>query len=56
MSIVSLDHLVLTTDDLAACLKFYKDMLGMEVRKSNNRYSLHFGKSKINTQTSHTIK
>ena len=48
MKISRIDHLVLTTDDLTACLKFYGEVLGMDVRKTGNRYALHFGKSKVN--------
>ena len=51
MKIAGLDHLVLTTDNLEACLKFYEEVLGMEVRQTGNRYALRFGKSKINIHT-----
>lgn len=51
MRIASLDHLVLTTDDLAACLKFYGEVLGMEIQRNDNRYALRFGNQKINIHT-----
>ncbi len=47
----ALDHLVLTVRDLEATLFFYRDGLGMEVRrfgKDGKRLALHFGVQKIN--------
>ena len=47
-----LDHLVLTTRDLPACLKFYTEILGMQLEKfqtpTETRLALKFGKQKIN--------
>lgn len=51
MQFVSLDHFVLVTHDVNACLKFYCDILGMEHRVGNGRHSLYFGKHKINIHT-----
>ena len=51
MKIASLDHLVLTTNDLTACLKFYAEVLSMAAVCKDNRYALHFGKQKINIHT-----
>ena len=48
MHIECLDHFVLTTAHLEDCLRFYTDVLGMEVAHENNRYTLYFGKHKIN--------
>lgn len=48
MKIKALDHFVLTTKDLTACLHFYRDVLGMRVEEKNGRYALFFGRSKIN--------
>jgi len=49
MKIASLDHLVLTVRDLDATLRFYSDILGMEVRTfAGDRKALHFGAQKIN--------
>ncbi|MGI9489889.1 MAG: VOC family protein [Geminicoccaceae bacterium] len=47
----TLDHLVLTVRDLDATIRFYRDALGMEVRrfgKDGERVALHFGVQKIN--------
>ncbi len=49
--ITGLDHLVLTVRDLDAAVRFYRDGLGMEVRrfgKNGERVALHFGAQKIN--------
>ena len=47
MKITDIDHLVLTTMDVEACLHFYTDTLGMEKRETNGRFSLWFGRHKI---------
>ena len=51
MKITEIDHIVLTTSDLEACLRFYTDILGMEKRETNGRFSLWFGRHKINIHT-----
>ena len=51
MKITDIDHLVLTTMDVEACLHFYTDTLGMEKRETNGRFSLWFGRHKINIHT-----
>ncbi len=44
-----LDHLVLTTADEAACVHFYRDVLGMELQTfGEGRKALVFGRQKIN--------
>ena len=44
-----LDHLVLTTTDEAACLRFYVDGLGMALETFGaGRKALRFGQQKIN--------
>ena len=48
MKIKSLDHLVITTQDLEQCLAFYGEVLDMEIRQRGGRYSLCFGSQKIN--------
>lgn len=48
MRLERFDHLVLTTADLDACLRFYVDLLGMELDGTNQRYALRFGDQKIN--------
>lgn len=40
--------MVVTTDDLEACLYFYVDVLGMELDDKNDRYAVKFGNQKIN--------
>ena len=46
------DHIVLTTRDLPACLHFYCDVLGMKMEKFQTpgalRIALKFGKQKFN--------
>ena len=47
----SLDHLVLTVQNLDATIAFYRDALGMEARRfgeNRERVALHFGSQKIN--------
>ena len=47
-----IDHVVLTTRDLPACLRFYGEVLGMNVEKFETpgatRLALRFGNQKIN--------
>ena len=47
-----IDHVVLTTRDLPACLRFYGEVLGMKVEKFQTpgaqRLALKFGNQKIN--------
>jgi len=47
-----IDHVVLTTRDLPACLRFYADVLGMKLEKfqtpTETRMALKFGSQKIN--------
>ena len=46
------DHIVLTTRDLAGCIRFYTEVLGMELESfrtpSETRQALKFGNQKIN--------
>ncbi len=46
------DHVVLTTRDLDACLRFYTEALGMKLErfatKDGERLALKFGRQKIN--------
>jgi len=46
------DHIVLTTRDLAGCVRFYSEVLGMTLEKfrtpTEERLALKFGKQKIN--------
>lgn len=51
MKFKNIDHIVITTENLGACLHFYVDILGMELDQSNNRYALKFGRQKFNIHT-----
>ena len=46
------DHIVLTTRDLAGCIRFYTEVLGMKLEKfqtpTEERLALKFGSQKIN--------
>jgi catechol 2,3-dioxygenase-like lactoylglutathione lyase family enzyme len=46
------DHIVLTTRDRDACIRFYRDVLGMELVRfktpTEERLALRFGAQKIN--------
>jgi catechol 2,3-dioxygenase-like lactoylglutathione lyase family enzyme len=48
MKILNLDHIVLTTKNLKACIHFYTEILGIEYRENNGRHSLFWGTQKIN--------
>ena len=47
-----IDHIVLTTRDRDACIRFYSDLLGMKLEKfrtpTEERLALKFGAQKIN--------
>jgi catechol 2,3-dioxygenase-like lactoylglutathione lyase family enzyme len=44
-----LDHLVLTTRDTQACVRFYTDVLGMQLEQFGaGRLAFKFGRQKIN--------
>ena len=47
-----IDHIVLTTRDKAACIRFYTDVLGMKLESfrtpTEERLALKFGSQKIN--------
>ena len=57
----AIDHVVLTSSNLENTLKFYCKVLGMKSKKElikkdgSIRYSLHFGKNKINIHDSNNI-
>lgn len=50
VTVMRIDHLVLTVQDIEATCNFYTQVLGMEARTfaNGNRYALHFGMQKIN--------
>ncbi len=44
-----IDHIVLTTRDKDACIRFYTEVLGMKLERFlENRLALRFGRQKIN--------
>ena len=47
-----IDHIVLTTRDLAGCVRFYTEVLGMQLERfrtpTEERLALKFGRQKIN--------
>jgi catechol 2,3-dioxygenase-like lactoylglutathione lyase family enzyme len=47
-----IDHIVLTTRELAACIRFYSEVLGMKLERfrtpTEERLALKFGSQKIN--------
>jgi catechol 2,3-dioxygenase-like lactoylglutathione lyase family enzyme len=51
MKIKDIDHFVITTADLQACLYFYVGILGMEHRESNGHHNLYFPGGKISIHT-----
>ena len=51
MKIQNIDHFVITTADLQACLDFYVGILGMEHRESNGHHNLFFPGGKISIHT-----
>lgn len=51
MKIKNIDHFVITTQDLRACLDFYVSALGMEHRESNGHHNLYFPGGKISIHT-----
>lgn len=42
MRFKNIDHIVITTQDVDACLHFYVDILGMELDQRNGRYAVRF--------------
>ena len=54
--IKSLDHLVLTTRDVDACIDFYTRVLGMKLERfGQGRLALRFGEQKINLHDQGTV-
>lgn len=51
MNILGFDHIVLCVRDVAATLRFYETVLGLEPREERpGKWSLHFGENKISLQ------
>ncbi len=51
MHISAIDHFVVTTKNLEACLRFYTETLGMKQKETDGRFSLWFGSQKMNIHT-----
>jgi len=51
MRIKNIDHFVVTTRDLKACLDFYVGALGMEHQESKDHHNLYFPGGKISIHT-----
>ena len=51
MRIKNIDHFVITTQNLRACLDFYVGILGMEHRGSKGHHNLYFPGGKISIHT-----
>ena len=51
MQIKNIDHFVITTSNLKACLDFYVGLLGMEHRETNGHHNLFFPNGKISIHT-----
>lgn len=48
MKIRRIDHLVITTADPEKCIRFYTEILDMELVEKDGRIALRFGDQKIN--------
>lgn len=48
MKITRMDHLVITTDDVEACIEFYTNILDMELNSIGGKIAFRFGNQKIN--------
>ena len=48
---MGIDHFVITTSDLKACLDFYVGLLGMEHRETDGHHNLYFAGGKISIHT-----
>ena len=51
MEFIKIDHIVLFTDRKNEIIKFYCDILGMQLITNGERTALHFGINKINIHT-----
>ena len=51
MRLKNINHFVITTYNLKACLDFYVGLLGMEHRESNGHHNLYFAGGKISIHT-----
>ena len=51
MKIKNIDHFVITTQHLWACLDFYVGLLGMEHHDTNGHHNLYFPSGKVSIHT-----
>lgn len=51
MKIENIDHFVITTRSLKACLDFYVGLLGMRHSEAGGHHNLHFANGKISIHT-----
>ncbi len=54
MKVRRIDHIVIRTKDLNACLNFYGKILGLEIYHNSKRYEIRMGDSKISVQDENT--
>ncbi len=51
MDILGFDHIVISTSDVEATIKFYTEICGMNlIEERSGKWALHFGDSKISIQ------
>jgi len=55
MQIKNIDHFVITTSDIKACIDSYVGLLGMEHRETNGHHNLYFNNGKISIHTKKAI-
>ena len=56
MDILGFDHIVISSTDVDATIKFYQSVLGMEaIEERPNKWALLFGKSKISVQDASSL-
>jgi catechol 2,3-dioxygenase-like lactoylglutathione lyase family enzyme len=56
MDILGFDHIVISSTDVDAILKFYQSVLGMAAEEERpNKWALHFGTSKISIQDASSL-
>ena len=51
MNLLRIDHFVITSSDVGDTIRFYTDVLGMELDNSGGRIALKFGMCKINVHS-----
>ena len=51
MKYKTIDHIVITTENLEACLHFYVDIVRISADEKKEKYALVFGNQKFNIHT-----